>query len=102
MSHSEGQLHFTEHLPGESVSAASPSVSTSTCYAKELLDINGTDLYGQMSFLFAYQKCQSTEPNQWPGLNLSSSTTGLPEEKDIAPYTSSDASTSTSVKMAAK
>jgi len=79
-------------FPGESGSSFPPRSFSVTCYGRELLGLVEHGFMGQMSFLPPDPQCQSTEdntqstnPNQWSDLILSSSAAVLLTEGALHP-----------------
>jgi len=73
---------------GERGSTDSTQSSSSTCFGRESLLISGTGFYGPDILPDTrppLKETLSTDPNQWPGLILSSSTSGLLMERTLLP-----------------
>ena len=106
LAHISSHLSFNGLIAGDPVLSGSPSLSSSICPRRQSLGISGTGFTGHVTFLSPSQlyktmmETQSTDPNQWPGLIISSSTTGLLKEEVLLPLRwFSNASTSTIISI---
>jgi len=75
-------LRFNSRFPGEPGLCGNLRFSPYTYSGRELLDEwHGSDVLT----VKALKETQGTDPSQWPGLILSSSTTGLLRERELFP-----------------
>ena len=81
-------LQFNSHFQVKLGSTIPPQFSSFICPRRKPLSISGTVFYGCIFFLPLNHQCQSTDPNHWPRLISSSSSTGLqtPDGSNIAAF----------------